>query len=194
MWNCIFNINLPEQFWKENVFHWQVWVQGSAPDFCALTQRSLVTFPMLWFQRLGKPTMDSVTLVALHFSLRLLAGCTSQQQCNISALSTDVAPLLIPADGPHGDGCLWFLCGAARGNLGGSLPVWVKIFHAPFFLQEWLAEECIWHRKADEAFAFPAEKKGILKISHAAQVELAGPDFAKRPLLLGVSVTMCLPI
>lgn len=59
-----------------------------------------------------------------------------------------------------------------------------------FLLEAPFAEECIWHSRADEAFAFPAGKKGILKISHTVQAGRAGPHFAKWPLLLGISATM----
>lgn len=52
-------------------------------------------------------------------------------------------------------------------------------FSILFFLEVPLAEACIWHDRADEAFAFPAGKKGILKISHTVQAGCAGPDFTK---------------
>lgn len=71
--------------------------------------------------------------------------------------------------------------GACSFNVVQGDITWVSLcISEDFFLLEVpLAEECIWHRRTDEAFAFPAGKKGILKTSHAVQAECAGPDFTK---------------
>lgn len=52
-------------------------------------------------------------------------------------------------------------------------------FSTLFFLEVPLAEVCTWHNRADDAFAFPAGKKGILKTSHTVQAGCSGPDFTK---------------